>query len=181
MWCMHSGAHACALHTRVEARGYYWMSSLIAFHLSFWDRIFYKTWSLLIKLDWLANELRQEDHLSLPCQHAPHSVVTDVYCHSWPYIIAEDPNVSPHACTKYFTDSHLSSSSRSWFCISCFPWLWYRFDLAVTIRIHTVTPGSMFSVLAFWLTALSILYYMEFSVLLFIVSWVFPWSRTKTT
>lgn len=94
---MHSG------HTRVEARGYYWMSSLIAFHLSFWDRLSYITWSLLIKLDWLANELRQEDHLSLPCQHAPRSVVTDVYCHSWLYMIAEDPNVSPHAWTKYFT------------------------------------------------------------------------------
>ena len=132
------------------------MSSLIAFHLSFWDRISYKTWSLLIKLDWLANELRQEDHLSLPCQHTPRSVVTDVYCHSWLYIIAEDPNVSPHACTKYFTDSHLSSSSSSWFCISCFPWLWYRFDLAVTIRIQTVTPGSIHVLSTCFLTHCSV-------------------------
>lgn len=48
---MHMCVSRCTC-TQVEARGQHWLSSPIALHLIFWDRISHEPWSWLIWRDW---------------------------------------------------------------------------------------------------------------------------------
>lgn len=58
--CSSGSMHVCerdcvCLHMCVETRGWRFVSSSIACHFIFWDRVSHWTWSSAIRLDWLVS------------------------------------------------------------------------------------------------------------------------------
>lgn len=116
---------------------------------------------------WLVNEL--QDRSCLCPIGTPIVLWLHVYCHSWLYMIAEDPKSSPHAgpkSTVWKTTFPVSDSGL------------YHVSLGSDLDSILLSPlGFQLSLQDlcsyYWLSdsLLSPFYYVEFLVLLFIVCW----------
>lgn len=65
--CMSMVMQRCAC--AVKTSGWHWLSSLITFHLRFWDNVCQWTWSSPILLEWVDSEFRRS-----VCLHPAHSI-----------------------------------------------------------------------------------------------------------
>lgn len=88
--------YPCPWKHNVEARGWWLVSCSISLPRHFLRQGLSPNLKLAVSLGLASHWASQ----GLPVFFLLHACATDVHHHTWIFLHAEDPNLSPHACTK---------------------------------------------------------------------------------